>query len=142
MRSAGRRICIGYLEEGSRTGRGQYRAWRGEAEATLLSCFLFQRPRAPSCLRELACNASIERRIVSASFLLETQCRPLERVQNVSEVQLGDARDRLVRHCGRCCVGMGVVGVSDRKPSTSAISTTIAVMLSSPPRPFASEINA
>src|SRR5690348_18230108 len=111
----------------------QYCASRVGAEATLLACFLFQGPLAAPRLRQLSRDAAIEPGILSAAFLLQAQRRALQRIENVAEIQLRDARDRLVRHCGRCWVGIGVVGVSDRVPSTSAISTTIAVMLSSPP---------
>src|SRR5690348_8356660 len=96
---------------------------------------------ASARLGELPGDATIESGIVAAPFLFQAQRRPLERVENVAEVQLRDLGDRLVAHDVRGCVAIGPVGVSERVPSMSATSTTIAVMLSRPPRPFASEMS-
>src|SRR2546423_8965203 len=107
-----------------------------------LSHLRFRHALASTCFGELSRDPAIERSVLATSLLIQTEGGALERVKDVAEVELSDVGDGLVAHGVRGWVAMGPVGVSDRGPSTSATSTTIAVMLSSPPRPFASEISA
>ena len=52
-----------------------------------LSCLLLRRRALSSArLGELSRNAAIEGGILAAAFLLETQGRPFDRVENVAKV--------------------------------------------------------
>src|SRR5437762_6705352 len=106
-----------------------------------LSHLWFRHALASTCFGELSRDPAIERSVVATSLLIQTEGGALERVKDVAEVELSDVGDGLVAHGVRGWVAIGPVGVSDRGPSTSATPTTIAVLLSSPPRPFASDLS-
>ena len=46
---------------------------------------------------QLPADAAVERGVLTLSFLLERERAPLDRVEDVAEVQGGDVADRLVR---------------------------------------------
>src|SRR4051794_19641532 len=83
----------------------------------------------PSRVGQFPSNSAVEGGFVGLSVRLEGERRQLDRVENVTKVQAGHVGDAVVAHFWS--------GASSG-PSTW---TTIAVMLSSPPRPFASEIS-
>lgn len=93
-------------------------------------------------LSQLPRDSPIERRVVFLSLLVERQRRRLESEQDVAEIQLRERANRLrsVAH-PRFITGISPVTLSGFSV-VSSTCTTMAVMLSSPPRPFASEISA
>src|SRR5690348_16944334 len=92
---------------------------------------------------QLARDATVERRVVALVLRLERERGEFESVQDVAEVQLCERSNRLVRHPGQRTAGVSaVVPPSVPFPSAAVTWTTMAVMLSNPPRPFASEMSA
>ena len=81
-------------------------------------------------LGELPRDAAVERGVIPLLLRFQRECRELQRVENVAEVKF----------CERAAAV--VVASVPLFPSADVTCTTIAVMLSSPPRPFASEISA
>ncbi len=103
---------------------------------------------------KLACDSAIKRRVHGLLLLLERQGRKLEGVQNITKIQLGNARYGFVvvscfparrsllplaRQRGG---GTGVTSPVPKRVSPVTTFTTIAVMLSMPPLLLASAIIA